>query len=343
MPNNFVTRTKKQLFPKGIRPSLKKHGSRVFNRTTRKQLCQAFKQLGIPERPVVCIHAMLSGLGYIVGGAQTVIHALFDAVPDLTLMMPTFPFSGSALDYINSGTIYDPKSTPSKSGLLSEILRLSPGALRSLHPTHPCVALGPAAREIIDKSELSQTPFGDASTYGRYSNRSDAILLLIHTNNTSIVHRIQEMVNMPNLFLDGIFCIRGLNHNGDIVNHSLRIHNSLIPLFLVFPGKQSDEIIYLWYPDYAILFPEYNRARILRGLGNSSIAEYLVQRDEDFRGQGIITTVRLGNAEIAAVRVSPWLERLCSDIGRNISVFSSSYDTATMEMALKKGMLKKFE
>ena len=214
---NFLIAWKQKTFPKGIRRKLANAGDRLFRRATERKLACAFSRLQIPPGAVICVHSMLSGLGYIVGGPETVIRAIQKAVPDCTILMPTFPFSGSMLDYIDSHPApFDADTTPSRSGLLTETLRKMPGAKRSYHPTHSCAALGPRADELLDGSEWSLTPFGDNSAYGRFTLAKDAYLLLIHTNNTSIVHRIQELVDMPNLFLDGTRMVKGYGQGGEL-------------------------------------------------------------------------------------------------------------------------------
>ena len=210
----MISNLKRQLFPKGIKRGLRNYQNRLINRTSEKKLVGTFSRLGFEKGAVICIHAMLSGLGYIEGGPQTIFRSLQKVVPDCTILMPTFPFDGSTQQYLANGPIYDKNVTPSKSGLLSETLRLFPGAQRSFHPTHPCVAVGPRAGELIDGSEISKTPFGDDSSYGRYCLMDEAVQLLIHTNSSSIVHRVQEVVNIPNLFQDDLVVAKGIGPDG---------------------------------------------------------------------------------------------------------------------------------
>ena len=333
---------KKELFPKGISRKLKHYKNMLFYRTTRKKLGLSLKKLGIGKNSVICIHAMLSSLGYTVGGPETVITAIKELVSETTLMMATFPFGNTTVDYISTDPIYHIKKTPSKSGLLSETLRLQPGARRSYHPTHPCVALGPKANYLIDGSQWAETPFGENSTYGRFSNLDEAILLLIHTNNTSIVHRIQEIVKMPNLFLKEYASVKGCDSEDQIVNYKLRIHTPIIPLYVVMPGDRIDQKEYIWFPDYVLLFPEYNKVRILKKLRSEKSRKQLIERHNFFLRKGIYKIIEHGHAEIAAVQVKPWLEKICNDLNENIEQFSTEYYYKNMEKALAHGLLNKY-
>lgn len=335
-----ISQLKKQYFPKGIKRELTKLNNKVFNRTTEANLTKSLKKLEIKPGSVICVHSMLSGLGYIVGGPQTVIRAIQKAVPDCTIMMPSFPFDGSALDYLKTNPIYHRDKTPSKSGLLTETLRLYPGAKRSYHPTHPCVALGPKADYLIDGSENSVTPFGDDSTYGRFSNLEEAVLLLFHTNNTSIVHRIQEMVNMPNLFLDDLYDAMGYDSEGKLYEYKIKIHTPILPLFVILSENETD-VEYIWYPDYTLLFPKYNRSRTLNKMKSAMIKNALIKREENMKVNGIIKSTAFKYAEFAAIQVMPWLEKLCFDIKDSIQKFSEFYCLNKMNEILGAGVLSK--
>ena len=333
---------KRKLFPKGFSREFKYFNNMLFYRTTRENLGLSLKKLGIRENSVICIHSMLSSFGYLVGGPETVIAAIKESVSETTLMMATFPFESTMLDYISTDPIYHIKKTPSKSGLLSETLRLHPGAKRSYHPTHPCVALGSKADYLIDGSQWSETPFGQNSTYGRFSNLDEAIMLLIHTNNTSIVHRIQEIVKMPNLFLKEYASVKGYDSEDQIVKYKLRIHTPIVPLYVVMPGDRIDQKEYVWFPDYVLLFPEYNKIRILRNIGSEKSRKQLIERHNLFLKKGIYRTIKHRHAEIAAVQVKPWLEKICNDLNENIKQFSEDYYCKNMEEALAHGLLSKY-
>jgi len=335
---NLIRRTKERYFPKGIRRTADRYLNRLARRATRRSLASSFLELKIERGAVICVHSSLSALGYLVDGPESVILAIQDAVPDCTIMMPSFPFGGTALDYLSSDPIFDPLHTPSMSGLLTETMRKMPNTRRSLHPTHPCIALGPAADELIKDSEFSITPFGDSSTYGRFSQREDAVLLLIHTNNTSIVHRFQEIVNMPNLFMPDTYKVRG-NDGMDTINaYSLKIHNPMLPLFVAV-AQNSDSAEYIWYPDYVAQFPSDHEIKIVQRIKNDGARQAIVERQQSFYSNGVFRKARHGQAELLAIRVAPWQHRVCADLLESIASFPESYDIEALRMAKEKGLL----
>src|SRR5882672_4957923 len=64
---------------------------------TRASLARDLAALGVEASSVLLVHAALSRIGWVVGGAGAVIGALMDALsPDGTLVMPTF--SGDLTD-----------------------------------------------------------------------------------------------------------------------------------------------------------------------------------------------------------------------------------------------------
>jgi aminoglycoside N3'-acetyltransferase len=336
-----ILNVKRNYFPKGIRRGLSNFKNKLFSQTSEKQLVKAFSSLGMEEGAVIGIHAMLSGLGYIQNGPGTIIKSVLKAVPDSTLIMPSFPFDGTTDAYLASNPLYNRNTTPSKSGLLSETLRLYPGAKRSYHPTHPCVALGPLADDLINGSEKSKTPFGDRSAYGRYCAMDNAVQLLIQTNSSSIVHRVQEMVNIPNLFLEKTETARGLGPGGIEREYNIHIHTPILPLYWTLPGDEGGSAEYIWSPDYSFLFPEYNRTRILNRLKSQKARGVLLDRHQYFIDNQVYQTTRIDEAEIVAVKVKPWLEKICSDFRENLASFPEFYSQERLNDARQKGFLTK--
>ncbi len=332
---------KRRLFPKGVKRSLTKTLNRAFHRSNVRLLSRTFSQLGMDDRSLVCVHSMLSSLGHLVGGGQTVITVLQEAVPGCTLMMPTFTFGESCQQYLATDPVFDPRQTPSVSGMLTNLLWQQPGALRSIHPTHPCAALGPRAEELIAGSEHVITPFADDSTYGRFADDDDGILLLIHTNNTSLVHRFQERAGTPNLFLPDTMTAKGLDVMGLVQSYDIKVHRPKLPLYVIMAGDQPGDREYIWLPDYCLPSPGYNRQRILANRQSRQVGDFLLARHQALVDQGIIRSVFLRQAEIQAVRVKPFMARICADLQQNYAEFSDEYALAALQAKDAAGLLHK--
>src|SRR5437868_2462833 len=110
---------------------------------TAQEIAHDLRRLGLRAGDTVLVHSAMSRIGFVQGGAGAVVDAFLDALgPEGTLAVPTFPFNGSMLAYVKSDPDFDVDETPSKMGAITEHVRLRPGALRSLEPTHPVAALG---------------------------------------------------------------------------------------------------------------------------------------------------------------------------------------------------------
>jgi aminoglycoside 3-N-acetyltransferase len=316
---------KRRTFPKGVRRVLDRYRKRLFERTRETHLVRALERLELAPGSVVCVHARLSSFGYLVDGPESIIRAVRRAIPDSTVLMPTFPFGRTMLEYVEGDPLYDPATTPSASGLLSEAFRRMEGVRRSLHPTHPCAALGPRADALVDGSEKAATPFGDESSYGRFCLMDEAVQLLFDTNSTSIVHRVQEVVGMPNLFLPGTRTARGRDRSGRVVRHEVVVHTPRIPLFIAVPGGEAS-VQYVWMPDYCVLFPSSHRATVLAGLRDEETRRRLAARDDGFFDSGVFRRTKHRNAEILAFHAKPWLDAMCAEMKANLERFAEAYD-----------------
>ena len=168
---------------------------------TRGTLARSLRELGVREGGLLLVHSSLSSLGFVPGGAMTVIRALRDALgPDGTLIIPTHTW-----EWMNKGLrVFDARSTPGCVGSLPEVFRNLPGALRSLHPTHSVAAAGPLARWITEGHEMCDTPCGGGTPYAKLLEKDGQILFLGATleSNTSF-HTMEAICGFPHLLRAG--------------------------------------------------------------------------------------------------------------------------------------------
>ena len=121
--------------------------------------------LGVELGERLLIHASLSALGFVAGGAQAVVEGLKRAVGEGGLLaMPAFtsqlsdpvnwqvpPVPQDWWETIRSrAPAFDPASTPSRGiGAVCEALRTSTGAVRGDHPLHSFTAWGAGAEAVV--------------------------------------------------------------------------------------------------------------------------------------------------------------------------------------------------
>jgi len=125
---------------------------------------------------------------------NTVIDALLETVgPSGTVVVPTL--TGTESDSPDNPPEFDPKRTPSWTGLIPETFRKRAKAIRSVHPTHSVAAIGADATNLTMDHGLSVTPCDELSPYGRLARYDNGYVLLLgveHESNTTF-HHVEEL------------------------------------------------------------------------------------------------------------------------------------------------------
>ena len=169
----------------------------------KSDIADALKRAGLQRGDAVMVHTSLGKIGYVCGGAQTVIEALTETVgEDGTIMMPTQswknldPETGVHWDADESDwdgirenwPAYDKALTPTNTmGAVAEMFRSWPGAVRSDHPARSVAAWGKHAEYLTKDHDLSDI-FGDASPVGKLYALDGKVLLIgvDYDKNTSL-------------------------------------------------------------------------------------------------------------------------------------------------------------
>ncbi|PFH56969.1 hypothetical protein XA68_15689 [Ophiocordyceps unilateralis] len=164
---------------------------------TLPSLARDLGRLGIKEGDVVLVHSSLSSMGWVNGGAESVVTALLDVLGDGgTLVVPAFSCGNSdpstwkcapvSLDVPEAwwqsirDTMppYNPHTTPTLAvGVIAETVRTWPGALRSAHPQTSLAAIGPKAASITSHHSLDCC-FGEQSPSAVLEKLQARVLLL---------------------------------------------------------------------------------------------------------------------------------------------------------------------
>src|SRR5881396_3779069 len=151
----------------------------MFFAFTPADLNSALRHLGVVPGDVLMVHSAFDRFLGFQGGPVHVIRALQEVVgAGGTLMMPTIPFQGTAVEYALRDPVFDVRQTVSRMGLITEVFRRCAGVLRSIHPTHSVAVWGKPAAEIIAGHERSDTPCGRLTPYARLLDYDGKILLM---------------------------------------------------------------------------------------------------------------------------------------------------------------------
>jgi len=125
---------------------------------TREQIARGLRAVGLGPGDVALVHSSLSSIGWVEGGAATVVEACLDVLDPAqgTLVLPTL----CQKDVGRRFETWDRARSPSDVGAITEAGRLRPDAIRSDHATHSVAAIGRQAAEITA---------GHATAHGRPS------------------------------------------------------------------------------------------------------------------------------------------------------------------------------
>jgi aminoglycoside 3-N-acetyltransferase len=156
---------------------------------TREQIIAAIRARGVRAGDLMIAHSSYKSLGSFEGGPEGVAIAMIDAVsPGGSVFIPTFNFGELA---------FDPASTPSLTGAITETFRKLPGVVRSDHPTHSVSGFGPEAAEILQHHPPLNV-FGVGTPLWKLWQRNAWVLLVgcDHRAN-SMIHVAEELAGVP--------------------------------------------------------------------------------------------------------------------------------------------------
>lgn len=167
------------------------------------------RALGVAEGQVLMAHSSLRSLGYVLGGAPTVVRALLAALGDRgTLVMPAFSpevsdparWSDPAVppEWVERARAhvpaYDTDTTPTSMGAIPEAFRRWPGARRGPHPQVSVCARGPRAAAIVEPHALAWGQ-GAGSPFHRLAEMDAGLLLLgVGFNRATLLHYAESLV-----------------------------------------------------------------------------------------------------------------------------------------------------
>ena len=154
---------------------------------------QLARQCGVKPGDTLIVHSSMKSIGRVAGGPEAVVRALQAAVTDAgTILMPVFTAP-------QPDGIFRQAETPSRTGLVTETFRRTPGAVRSLHPTHSVAAWGRQAEEFVAGHDLTSglgvgSPFHKAALAG-----AGVLMIGCRLTSCSLVHVSEALVRVPYL------------------------------------------------------------------------------------------------------------------------------------------------
>ncbi len=189
------------------------------NPLNKSALIAHFKKAGIKNTDTVLVHTALSKLGFIIGGAQTVLEALLETLNEGTLVMPTHtadlsdpkhwqhpPVPKAWHDDIRTHMpLFNQETTPTRGmGKVAQQFLCLKKTVRSFHPQVSFSAYGKNAAYLTKDHPLTPM-FGMESPLGKLYQHGAKILMLGAPLSTCTAFHLSEILSASVAkFTDGI-------------------------------------------------------------------------------------------------------------------------------------------
>ena len=172
---------------------MQKEQKKIESVVAKETLIKALRYVGLSQNMNVEVHASLSSLGYMIGGARAVVDALMEIITGGgTILMPTHnPDNSDPSSWVNPPAspmvwqeirdnmpAYNPQtSDPLGMGAISDNFRKREGVLNSNHPSVSFAAWGRYARVLCNRQSL-HFPLAEESPIARLYELKGHVLLI---------------------------------------------------------------------------------------------------------------------------------------------------------------------
>lgn len=175
---------------------------------TRSRLVADLRRLGVRAGGITMVHTRMSALGWVIGGSETVVRGLLEALgPDGTLMVyaswadHVYQLSDWPEEHRQAYIAEPPRWDPATGevdpdyGRIPERVRTWPGALRSVHPEASVVAVGPRAEWLTAPHEDG---YGARSPFARLVAADGQVLMLgAPLETVTLLHHAEAIASAP--------------------------------------------------------------------------------------------------------------------------------------------------
>jgi aminoglycoside 3-N-acetyltransferase len=229
---------------------------------TGEMLLRDLEEMGIRKGDSVMVHISLSKVGFVEGGAATVVDALMKAVgTEGNLLMPAFAHDTFGKYYLDSDPVFDIVNSPSRAGAVTEAFRKRKGVLRSFHPTDSVCAYGPLAAYFTEGHFGQLTPYNEHSPYCRLTEKNGKILNIGVPLNTSCtnMHTLEDAVafRFP-VYFPKVYEVKMKDEKGEIRIMRTKVHD---PAFS--KKRLPDEQIPMFEKDGALRHGKFGEAAVM--------------------------------------------------------------------------------
>jgi aminoglycoside 3-N-acetyltransferase len=201
-----------------------------------QEILTGFQQIPLTESRIVLVHSSYKSLGGVEGGAEAVIDALLEWVgPDGTVLLPNFNFQSWTETHY-----FDVRETLSHMGIIGEMGRLRPEAVRTPHPIYSFAVLGKRQEEFAACDDVEA--YGPNSVFARFHKFNGLnVSIGLHWNSTFSMHHYVEyntgcdyrrVKNFSGIYV-------GYNNGPRIKTYSMFVRNDARVITDIVPGMDE--------------------------------------------------------------------------------------------------------
>lgn len=156
---------------------------------------KSLKKAGIEKGDIIFVHSDIGSFGKLLAsGRELLLGSLIESLKESvgksgTIILPTFSYS------IEKKEVFDPDSTKSSVGTLTEFFRKQKGVKRTLHPTHSVAVWGNLKDYFSEKGEDT---FGPDSVFAKlHMSNGKVVFLGAPFQSLTFAHYIEQMHGVP--------------------------------------------------------------------------------------------------------------------------------------------------
>ena len=172
--------------------------SSKLRHVSKQELVEDIRNFGFFSGSTVFVHSSLKNIGYIEGGAVTILEVLIDVIVHQckgTLALPAFSINGTMHNTLQEGKCFDVIKTPTNMGALPLKFSKMDGVIRSVHPTHSVAAMGNEASWLTEGHISCGTNFGPGSPFHRLIETDGYICGLgTHLGTVTFYHVLEDTI-----------------------------------------------------------------------------------------------------------------------------------------------------
>lgn len=176
----------------------KKEIQKIAPRISEDKIKSDLKKIGLEKGDCVLLHSSLKSIGFVEGGAKTVINAIIGTITSSgTLVVPTYPILGTMLETCQrTDYIFDVTKTHTSIGAIPLVFLEYDNIIKSIHPTHSMSALGKNAQMVTETHHIGDKTYGENSPWAKIVELDGKILgigisLAWHT----IYHYVEDIMD----------------------------------------------------------------------------------------------------------------------------------------------------